>query len=150
MLDIKARFNNTRASVVYHGGEDGEFCTCGHEAICANPGHKTIVGTIVSCQPIEHIYQSTYGLRSNLLCKKKMDQKWFRLDYVKGLYTQCRIMQLSICDRKLDPSKQSLVKWTPFEKVLARKNKGDDIEVVHLKHKLIRPKELFFYAALKI
>jgi hypothetical protein len=131
MLDIKARFNNTRASIVYHGGQDGEFCTCGCEAICANPGHRTIVGTVVSCQAIKHTSQSTFDLWSNLLCPKEMGQKWFRLDYVKGLYTQCGIMQLSIYDRKLDPSKQSLVKWTPFEKVLVGKKKGDDTEVVH-------------------
>jgi hypothetical protein len=105
MLDIKARFNNMKASIVYHGGQDGKFCTCGCEAICANLGHKIIVGTIVSCRAIKHTYQSTFDLWLNLLNPKELGQKWSKLDYVKGFYTQCAIMRLSICDRNLDPSK---------------------------------------------
>ncbi len=102
MLD---RFNNMRASTMYHGSQDGKFCTCGCKAICANPGHKTIVITIISCQTIKRTYRSTFDLWLNLLCPKEMGQKWFRLDYVIGFYTQCGIMRLSICDRKFDPSK---------------------------------------------
>jgi len=56
MLDIKTRFNNMGASTMYHGSQDGKFCTCGCKTICANLGHKTIVSTIVSCQTIKHTY----------------------------------------------------------------------------------------------
>ncbi len=75
MLDIKTRFKNMGASTMYHGSQDDKFCTCGCKTICANPWHKTIVSTIVSCQTIKHTYQSTSDLWLNLLCPKEMDQK---------------------------------------------------------------------------
>jgi hypothetical protein len=53
MMDIKVGFNNMRASIVHHGGD--ELCTCGCEAICANLGHRAVVGPIVSCQVAKHL-----------------------------------------------------------------------------------------------
>jgi hypothetical protein len=76
MLDIKARFNNMKASIVYHGGQDDIFCTCECEAIYANLRHKIIVGTIVSCQATKHTYQSTFDLWLILLNPKELGQKW--------------------------------------------------------------------------
>jgi hypothetical protein len=52
-MDIKVGFNNMRASIVHHGGD--ELCTCGCEAICANLGHRAVVGPIVSCQVAKHL-----------------------------------------------------------------------------------------------
>lgn len=69
MLD---RFNNMRASTMYHGSQDGKFCTCGCKAICANPGHKTIVNTIISCQTIKRTYRSTL-ICGRICCVQK---KW--------------------------------------------------------------------------
>jgi hypothetical protein len=57
-----------RASIVHHGGD--ELCTCGCEAICANLGHRAIVGPIVSCQVAKHTYQPNSDLWSNVLCPK--------------------------------------------------------------------------------
>jgi hypothetical protein len=70
MLDIKAKFNNMKASVVHHESQDGKFCTYGCEAICVNLGHGTPIDKIVSCQATKHIYHSTFDLWSNLLCPK--------------------------------------------------------------------------------
>jgi hypothetical protein len=51
----------------------------------------------------------------------------------------------------LDPSNQSLVKQRAFKKILTGKTKEGEVkEVVRLENKLTRPKELLFYAALKI
>jgi hypothetical protein len=72
-----------------------------------------------------------------------MGQKWFKLNCVKGFCTQCGIMQLPTCDRKLDPSNHSLVEW----KVLVGKTKEGEVkEVVCLENKLTRPREFLFYA----
>jgi len=73
MMDIKVGFNNMRASIVYHGGD--ELCICGWEAICAKPGHGVVVGPIVSCQVMKHTYQPNSDLWSNVLCPKETLQQ---------------------------------------------------------------------------
>jgi hypothetical protein len=55
MMEIKVGFYNMKASNV-HQGYDVPFCTCGCEAICANPGHGIAIGPIVSCQALKHTY----------------------------------------------------------------------------------------------
>ncbi len=70
MMDIKVGFNNMKASFLHHGGD--EFCTCGCEAICANPGHRTTIGPTMSCQEVNILTNSNFDLWSNLLCPKEM------------------------------------------------------------------------------
>lgn len=76
-----------------------------------------------------------------------MGQKWFRLNCVKGLCTQCGIMWLPICDREFDPSNQSLVEWKAW---VGETKEGELKEVVCLENKLTRPREFLFYVIPKI
>jgi hypothetical protein len=85
MMDIKVGFNNMKASIVHHAGD--ELSTRGCETICVNPGHRAVVGPIVSCQVTKHTYQPNFDLWSNVLCPKKMGHNWFRMDCVNGVCT---------------------------------------------------------------
>ncbi len=146
MVEIKARFNNMRASVVHHGSQNSNY-KCGCLSLCANPINGNFGLGIVTSQATSHTFAKISNLWEKTLCPKTLGQKWFSLDCVQGDCPKCGFHILLLCNFELAPKNGVLMPWRCFQKVLASESQvGEPKEVVRLVNQLTTRRQFLEYA----